>query len=204
MVLCDSGTPLATPAVVRKRTTTLQCAPNRRPPLTGAEGPYMVSNTDKILTEMFARLLNIKVSPGVVRKLTYVVDGVIGKVQGNLELDTVQGQNTFRALICSMVVHGWGLGMHPDNNPPQNQDGRDLEVQVCKDILVPVSSLQSLRYIKKDKYGRVKKALFEPDQNARIRSHIDSILGEISRGKWGDGGGPDSGDDDGIEPGEDS
>lgn len=142
------------------------------------------SNTDKILAEMFGRLLNLKVSPSVTRKLSWVVDGVIQKVQGSIDLETEQGQNTFRALICSMVVHGWGLGMHPDNNPPQNTEGKDIEVQVCKDILVPMGSLQSLRYIKKDKYGRVKKALFEPDQNMRIRNQIDSILGEISHGKW--------------------
>ena len=156
----------------------------------------MPSNTDKILAEMFARLLNIKVSPSVAKKLTYVVDGVINKVQGSIDLETVQGQNTFRALICSMVVHGWGLGMHPDNNPAQNVDGRDVEVQVCKDILVPMGSLQALRYIKKDKYGRVKKALFEPDQNMRIRGHIDSILSEISLGKWEDGS-PNREDDEG-------
>jgi hypothetical protein len=146
------------------------------------------SNTDKILAEMFARLLNLKVSPAVTRKLSYVVDGVIQKVQGSIDLETPQGQNTFRALICSMVVHGWGLGMHPDNNPPQDVTGRDLEVQVCKDILVPMNSLQSLRYVKKDKYGRVKKALFEPDQNMRIRGQIDNILNELSEERWKDGG----------------
>jgi hypothetical protein len=133
---------------------------------------------------MFSRLLNMKVSPSVARKLSYVVDGVIQKVQGSIDLETSQGQNTFRALICSMVVHGWGLGMHPDNNPPQTVEGRDVEVQVCKDILVPMSSLQSLRFVKKDKYGRVKKALFEPDQNMRIRGQIDGILQEISDKKW--------------------
>ena len=142
------------------------------------------SSTDKILAEMFSRLLNMKVSPSVARKLSYVVDGVIQKVQGSIDLETSQGQNTFRALICSMVVHGWGLGMHPDNNPPQTIEGRDVEVQVCKDILVPMSSLQSLRFVKKDKYGRVKKALFEPDQNMRIRGQIDGILQEISDKKW--------------------
>jgi hypothetical protein len=142
------------------------------------------SSTDKILAEMFGRLLNMKVSPAVARKLSYVVDGVIQKVQGSIDLETTQGQNTFRALICSMVVHGWGLGMHPDNNPPQTVEGRDVEVQVCKDILVPMSSLQSLRFVKKDKYGRVKKALFEPDQNMRIRGQIDGILQEISDKKW--------------------
>ena len=144
------------------------------------------SSTDKILAEMFNRLLNLKVSPVVTRKLSYVVDGVIQKVQGSLDLDTPQGQNTFRALICSMVVHGWGLGMHPDNNPPQNLEGKEVEVQVCKDILVSMTTLQSLRYVKKNKYGRVKKALFEPDQNMRIRGQIDSILQEISTGKWED------------------
>ncbi len=146
------------------------------------------TNTDRILTEMFQRLLNIRVSPGVARKLTHVIDGVIGKVEGSIDLNTVQGQNTFRALICSMVVHGWGLGMHPDNNPAQNTEGQEIEVKVCKDILVPISSLQSLRYVKKDRYGRVKKALFEPDQNARVRGHIDSILNEIVRDKWGEDG----------------
>jgi hypothetical protein len=144
----------------------------------------MSSNTDRILAEMFSRLLNIRVSPSVSRKLTRVIDGVIGKVEGSIDLETVQGQNTFRALICSMVVHGWGLGMHPDNNPGQNVDGKDIEVKVCKDILVPMGSLQALRYVKKDRYGRVKKALFEPDQNARVRGHIDSILTEIAREKW--------------------
>jgi hypothetical protein len=143
-----------------------------------------VSNTDRILVEMFQRLLSIRTSPTVIRKLTHVIDGVIGKVEGSLDLDTPQGQNTFRALVCSMVVHGWGLGMHPDNNPAQTIEGQELEVKVCKDILVPMTSLQALRYVKKDKYGRVKKALFEPDQNARIRGHIDSILSEISRDKW--------------------
>jgi hypothetical protein len=140
-------------------------------------------NTDRILIEMFSRLLNIRVSPATIKKLTHVIDGVIGKVEGSLDLNTAQGQNTFRALVCSMVVHGWGLGMHPDNNPAQDLDGKDIEVKVCKDILVPIGSLQSLRYVKKDKYGRVKKALFEPDQNARIRGHIDSLLTEISMSK---------------------
>ena len=67
--------------------------------------------TPKILNEMFGRLLGIQVGPQVSDKLTPVIDGVIDKVHGNIDLETVQGQNTFRALICSMVVHGWGLGM---------------------------------------------------------------------------------------------
>ncbi|NIM19585.1 MAG: hypothetical protein GTO51_04295 [Candidatus Latescibacteria bacterium] len=145
-----------------------------------------MSIVEKMLTEMFVRLLNIEISPRVMEKLVPVIEGVTEKIHGTLDLDTVQGQNTFRALICSMVAHGWGLGMHPDNNPETNNDGKALEVKVCKDILVPMETLKSIRYVKKDQYGRVKKALFEPDQNARIWSQIDGMLEQLAKEKWQD------------------
>ncbi len=141
---------------------------------------------EKMLTEMFARLLNVEITPQVMKKLIPVVAGVSQKIHGTLDLDTVQGQNTFRALICSMIAHGWGLGMHPDNNPTVNLDGKPLEVKVCKDILVPMETLQSIRYVQKDQYGRVRKSLFEPDQNARIWSQIDEMLVRIAKEKWHD------------------
>jgi hypothetical protein len=139
---------------------------------------------EKMLSEMFARLLNIEIDPTVVEKLVPVVAGVSEKIKGTLDLDTVQGQNTFRALICSMIAHGWGLGMHPDNNPRRNLDDKALEVKVCKDILVPMETLKAIRYVQKDEYGRVKKALFEPDQNARIWNQIDEMLGQVVKEKW--------------------
>ncbi len=139
---------------------------------------------EKMLREMFARLLNIELSPAVLERLVPVVEGVTEKVDGKLALDTVQGQNTFRALVCSMVAHGWGLGMHPDNNPNVNLDGKKIDVKACKDILVPMDTLKAIRYVKKDEYGRVKKALFEPDQNARIWSSIDDMLERLSKDKW--------------------
>jgi hypothetical protein len=139
---------------------------------------------EKMLAEMFSRLLNIEIAPHVVEKLVPVVEGVSDKIDGTLDLGTVQGQNTFRALICSMIAHGWGLGMHPDNNPEKNLDGKALEVKVCKDILVPMDTLKAIRYVKKDQYGRVRKALFEPDQNARIWNQIDDMLGQITKEKW--------------------
>ena len=110
---------------------------------------------EKMLTEMFARLLNIEPSPQVLEKLVPVVEGVSEKIDGTLDLDTVQGQNTFRALICSMIAHGWGLGMHPDNNPVKNLDDKPLEVKVCKDILVPMETLKAIRYVKNnsDRYS---------------------------------------------------
>lgn len=139
---------------------------------------------EKMMKEMFARLLNVEVSQSVIEKLVPVIEGVTEKIDGQIDLDTVQGQNTFRALICSMVAHGWGLGMHPDNNPNQNLDAKTLEVKVCKDILVPMETLKSIRYVKKDQYGRVRKALFEPDQNARIWGSIDEMLEKLAKEKW--------------------
>jgi hypothetical protein len=141
---------------------------------------------EKMMKEMFARLLNIEVSQSVIEKLVPVIEGVTEKIDGQIDLDTVQGQNTFRALICSMVAHGWGLGMHPDNNPNANLDGKTLEVKVCKDILVPMDTLKAIRYVKKDQYGRVRKALFEPDQNARIWGSIDEMLEKLAKEKWQD------------------
>lgn len=143
-----------------------------------------MSVVEKMLKEMFARLLNMEIGQEVMDKLVPVIEGVTEKVDGSLDLETVQGMNTFRALICSMVAHGWGLGMHPDNNPLVNLDGKTIEVKACKDILIPMDTLKSIRYVKKDEYGRVRKALFEPDQNARIWGSIDDMLGRLAKDKW--------------------
>ena len=86
----------------------------------------MSTNTDKILNTMFSRLLQMDVEPQLAAKLCAVIDSVIAKVGGSFDLETVQGQNTFRALLCSMVVHGWGNGMHPFNNPRLNQEGHPV------------------------------------------------------------------------------
>ncbi len=144
----------------------------------------MASNTPQILKTMFSRLLNVEVEPALAAKLSAVIDSVTERVGNNFDLETVQGQNTFRALLCSMVVHGWGNGMHPFHNPENDLEGQPIEVRVSKDILMQMADLQSLRYVKKDAEGRVRKALFEPDQNTRIRQQIDDILGEISATKW--------------------
>lgn len=142
------------------------------------------TNTDRILKTMFARLLQLEIDEATVVKLCAVIDSVTERVGGSFDLDTVQGQNTFRALLCSMVVHGWGNGMHPFANPAANQDGTPVEVRVSKDILMSMADLQALRYVKKDEQGRVKQALFEEDHNVRVRQQIDDILGEISKSKW--------------------
>jgi len=142
------------------------------------------TNTDVILRTMFTRLLNLEVDAAIEARLGAVIDSVLERVASSYDLQTVQGQNTFRALLCSMVVHGWGNGMHPFHNPLIDQDGKPLEVRVSKDILMEMGDLQALRYVKKDQEGRVRKALFEPDQNNRVKQQIDDILGEISQARW--------------------
>ncbi|HSG29249.1 MAG TPA: hypothetical protein VLA34_12270 [Candidatus Krumholzibacterium sp.] len=142
--------------------------------------------TEKILKEVFHRLLNTEPKPETLRKLQVVIDGMMEKFQDTFGLDTIQRQNTFRAIICSMFVHGWGMGMHPYNNTDRNLDERAIEVRVSKDILMPLENIKALRYVKKDDEGRVKKVLFEPDQNERIRGQIDNLLDKISREKWGE------------------
>jgi hypothetical protein len=144
--------------------------------------------TEKILREVFHRLLNMEPKGEVLSKLQKVIDGVMEKFQETFELDSIQRQNTFRAIICSMFVHGWGVGMHPYNNPDKNLDGKLIESRVSKDILMPLEYLKALRYVKRDERGRVKKVLFEPDQNEKIRNQIDNLLDKISREKWGEAG----------------
>ena len=142
--------------------------------------------TEKILKEVFHRLLNTEPKQETLKKLQIVIDGMMEKFQDTFELDTVQRQNTFRAIICSMFVHGWGMGMHPYNNNDKNLDEKNIEVRVSKDILIPMENIKAIRYVKKDDQGRVKKVLFEPDQNERIRGQIDNLLEKISKEKWGE------------------
>ncbi len=147
---------------------------------------FTMQITERILKEIFNRLLNTEPKDDVVKKLTPVVDGMMEKFQGTFELDTVQKQNTFRAIVCSMLVHGWGVGMHPFNHPDANLDGSPIDVRVSKDILIPLEHIKALRYVQKDEQGRVKKVLFEPDQDERVRGQIDKLLDKIAREKWGD------------------
>lgn len=142
--------------------------------------------TEKILREVFHRLLNTEPKTEIIQKFTAVLDGIIEKFSETFNLDTIQRQNTFRAVISSMLVHGWGIGMHPFNNPHKNLDGHSIDVRVSKDILIPLENIKAIRYVKKDKNGRVKKVLFEPDQNVRIRHQIDQLLSKIAKEKWGE------------------
>ena len=138
------------------------------------------SQTINILRQMFKRLLNIDVDKQVLEKLAPVVEGFMDRSSFKITNEADKSHdNVLKAMLCSMLVHGWGIGMHPHNRPANDTDGESLEVRVSKDILIPMNDLKSIRYIQKDSEGRVKKALFEPDQNIRIRNSIDEILAEI-------------------------
>jgi hypothetical protein len=143
-----------------------------------------MADTKKILAEMFSRFLNIDVSDEVQDKLLSLTEKIEKSIHEDLDLSTVQGQNTLKILLGTLVAYSWGIGMHPFHNPDTDLDGNFVEVRSSKDIMVPLKDLKAIRYLKKDKYGRVKKALFEPDQNARIRSQIDGLLEEITVNKW--------------------
>ena len=143
-----------------------------------------MADTRKIVVEMFSRFLNIEVSDDVQERLVSLVEKIEKSIHDDLDLSTVQGENTLKVLLGTILAYGWGIGMHPFHNPDQDQDGNVLEVRASKDIMVPIKDVKAIRYLKKDKYGRVKKALFEPDQNARVRSQIDGLLEEIAVNKW--------------------
>jgi len=148
-----------------------------------------MADTQTVVEKMFARFLNLEVSEDILQRLVTLVSKVEHSIGEDLDLDSVQGQNTLKVLLSTLVVYGWGLGMHPYNNPDADREGHALEVRASRDILVPMRDLQAIRYVKKDRHGQIKKVLFEPDQNARVRSQIDNLLTEISLKKWEDEGG---------------
>jgi len=145
-----------------------------------------MADMQTVVEKMFTRFLNLEIHPDMLERLVPLIEKVENSIGEDLDLDTVQGQNTLKVLLGTLVVYGWGLGMHPYNNPIQDREGKPLEVRASRDILVPMRDLQAIRYVKKDRHGQIKKVLFEPDQNARVRSQIDNLLTEISLKKWED------------------
>ena len=85
-----------------------------------------------------------------------------------------------------MIAHGWGLRHAPPTTILTcNLDGKTLEVKVCKDILVPMETMKSIRYVEEGPVRpRAQEALFEPDQNARIWGSIDEMLEKLAKEKW--------------------
>ncbi len=146
-----------------------------------------MTQTREIISQMFVNLTKLRLEPDVVDKMAPVVDGLILRLKGNIDLSTDEGWNRLRIALCGMLAHGWALGMSPFNSPDENVDGEPLEVRVSKDILTPLEVLKSIRYAKKDDRGRIQKVLFEPSGETLAKEQIDRILKDVERKHWKDG-----------------
>ncbi len=145
-----------------------------------------MTQTQEIISQMFVNLAKLKLEPDVVDRMSPVVDGLIQRLRGNIDLSTEEGWNRMRIALCGMLAHGWALGMSPFNSPDVNVDGETLEVRVSKDILTPLEVLKSIRYAKKDSHGRIQKVLFEPSSETIAKEQIDKILKDIEDKHWAD------------------
>jgi hypothetical protein len=146
-----------------------------------------MTQTREIISQMFVNLAKLRLEPEVVDKMAPVVDGLVLRLKGNIDLSTDEGWNRLRIALCGMLAHGWALGMSPFNSPDENVDGDSIEVRVSKDILTPIEVLKSIRYAKKDDRGRIQKVLFEPSAETLAKEQIDRILQDIEAKHWKDG-----------------
>ena len=142
--------------------------------------------TSDIVQQMFINLAKLRLEPEIIERITPVVDGLMQRLKGNLDLSTEEGWNRLRIALCGMLAHGWALGMSPFNSPDENVDGDSIEVRVSRDILAPLEVLKSIRYAKKDSHGRIQKVLFEPSAEVRAKEQIDKILREVEQKHWKD------------------
>ena len=140
--------------------------------------------TREILRQMFANLLRVDLDEDILEQVIPVVDGIYERLQASLDLESAEGQRRLRIALCGVLAHGWAMGLSPFNTPSRTVDGSPLEVRVSRDILVPLDTVKSLRHVKRDVYGRVQKAFFDPGAEGRVRESIDRILTEITRQHW--------------------
>lgn len=157
-----------------------------REPSGAREAPPLMPNTREILDQMFINLVKVKLDADILEKMVPVVDGLLERLRGGLEIESEQSWNRLRIALAGMLAHGWALGMNPFNSPNTHVDGDRVEVRVSRDILVPNEVLKSLRYVKRDEKGRIEKALFEPSAEARIKEQIDIMLRTIEKKHWKD------------------
>lgn len=140
--------------------------------------------TREILRQMFVNLVRVNLDDDILDQVVPVVDAIYERLQGTLQLDTQEGQRRLRIALCGVLAHGWAMGIHPFNTPNRKVDESPVEVRVSRDILVPLDTLKSLRHVKRDSYGRVQKAFFDPGTDGRIREGIDQLLADLTREHW--------------------
>lgn len=141
-------------------------------------------DTREIVRQMFASLIKVNLDEDILDQVVPVVDGIYERLHQSLDLETPEGQRRLRVALCGVLAHGWAMGLSPFNTPNRGLDGGPIEVRVSRDILVPLETLKSLRHVKKDSYGRVEKAFFDPGAEGRAREHIDRILDDLAKKHW--------------------
>ncbi|MDP6528097.1 MAG: hypothetical protein QGI43_00185 [Gemmatimonadota bacterium] len=144
----------------------------------------LMPDTREVVHQMFLNLVKIRLDPDTIDRMVPVVDGLMERLRGSLDLESDPDWNRLRIALAGMLAHGWAMGMNPFNSPNQHSDGEAVEVRVSRDILIPMEVLKALRYVKKDSLGRVEKALFEPGTEVRAREQIDIILREVEKKHW--------------------
>jgi len=140
-----------------------------------------MNETRGVLTQMFQTMARVQLDVRLVDQMASVVDALLERLQRRIDVEKEEDWNHVRVALCGMLAHGWTLGMHPYNNPDTQMGGDPLEVRVSRDILAPIDVIKSIRYVKKDKTGRIKQALFEPSSAARFREQLDQMLDDIAR-----------------------
>jgi hypothetical protein len=140
-----------------------------------------MSDTRSVLAQMFETMAKLQIEARLLDQMAAVVDALIERLERRIDLEKEEDWNHLRVAFCGMVAHGWSLGMNPYHNPDTRVGGEPLEVRVSRDILAPIDVLKSIRYVKKDKAGRIRQALFEPSDAARFREQIDGMLDDIAR-----------------------
>jgi len=101
------------------------------------------TNTPQILRSMFSRLLNLEIEPALARSLA---PWSTASASASAAASTWKRSKPehVRALLCSMVVHGWAMAC-TRSQPVQDLESHPIEVRVSKDILMQMADLQSLR-----------------------------------------------------------
>ena len=66
-------------------------------------------NTREILDQMFVNLVKVKVDQDTLEKMVPVVDGLLERLRGGLNLESEQAWNRLRIALAGMLAHGWAL-----------------------------------------------------------------------------------------------
>ena len=82
-----------------------------------------MTDTKEVISQMFLNLTKMRLDPQIVAKMAPVVDGLLERLQGAIDISSEEGWNRLKIARCGMLAHGWAVGMNPYNSPDENSDG---------------------------------------------------------------------------------